>query len=254
MEWDEKYYGEIKSKYSFYPYKTTKFFEKSGLNEGDDEVTVEEPIEIRLCREDGSFEKVAVTMRTPTSDFDLAVGFLFTEGIIRRRDEILDVSYSSEEGERNNRNVVNVAVSGEVEYSPAERKRNFNANSSCGICGKSEINQVFLKGSKIIRSEKTMGIPTILNLPSVMREHQEIFNVTGGIHAAGVFDYEGNMLHVAEDIGRHNAVDKVVGRMLMNNEIPATDRLLQISGRAGFEIAQKAVMAGFSVLSSVSAP
>lgn len=254
MEIGENHNGEEKSKYSYHSFKTAKFSKSSGLKEDSDNVTVEEPMEIRFCHEDGTFDKVAVTMRTPSYDFELAAGFLFTEGIIKRKDDILSISYSEEEEGRGLMNVVNVTVRDGIGYDPAGRRRDFNVNSSCGICGKNEINQVFLKGSKIINSNKKVELSKILQLPSIMLRKQKIFNLTGGIHAAGAFDLNGNLLHIAEDVGRHNAVDKVIGQMLMNDEIPGADKILQISGRAGFEIAQKAVMAGFPVLSSVSAP
>lgn len=217
-------------------------------------VTVEEPLEIRLCTEKKSeYRTISVTMRTPGMDIQLAAGFLFTEGIVGQREEILSIEFT-EDGSANRENVVEVRVSDDVYRSSSSYLRNFATNSSCGVCGKSSINDIFVKGRKVLRSNLRVPASVILDLPATMRNSQSIFSKTGGIHAAAVFDATGRLISIAEDVGRHNAVDKVVGDLLMRDLIPATDSIIQISGRAGFEMVQKSIMGGIPVICSVSAP
>lgn len=220
------------------------------VEERTDAITVEEPLQIVL-QSGKETKNFAVIMRTPVMDFELAAGFLFTEGVIRDRSEIISIEYN--DGEKSDsRNVVTVRLSDSSALeTPA---RGFSVNSSCGVCGKSSINEIFLRGSKPVRTRRKLPAPLIVKLPDILRAKQEIFSSTGGIHAAGLFDYSGNIIAVAEDVGRHNAVDKIAGYLLLNDLMGKTDYVLQVSGRAGFEIVQKAAAAGISVVSSVSAP
>lgn len=223
-------------------------------DEVKEQVTVEEPLEIRIRRGDTADVKtLSVTMRTPGMDRELTAGFLFTEGFIKSKSDILSIA-RSEKDPGNRDNTIEVSVPDGIYHAKSEYARNFSMNSSCGVCGKSSINQVFVKGSKIIRDDFTVNASEILALPSRMSEYQKVFSLTGGIHAAGLFDRSGDPVTVAEDVGRHNAVDKVVGSLLLSNRIPASETMLQLSGRAGFEMVQKAVMAGIPIISSVSAP
>lgn len=218
-----------------------------------EKVTVEEPLEIRLKKQDGEEIPISVIMRTPVLDRYLTVGFLFSEAIISSKSQIISVNNLNPEGNAGD-NVIIVEVSDDVDIEKVARTRNFTVNSSCGICGKGSINDVFLRSGRLVKSETKVTKETILSLPAKMLEMQQIFSETGGIHAAGIFTSTGKPIFVAEDIGRHNAVDKVVGYMLLNDLVFSNDIMMQVSGRAGFEILQKAAMAGIPVVSSVSAP
>lgn len=215
-----------------------------------DSITIEEPLQIVL-RSHSIKHDVAVIMRTPVMDFELAVGFLYSEGIITGRDDILSISYDKSR-EKDWQNVVLVDVVDTVKI--PERTRNFTMNSSCGLCGKTVINDIYLKGKSIIKLSDTVSRSIVFKLPQLLMPHQDIFHETGGIHAAGLFDFLGNLIVVGEDVGRHNAVDKIVGYMLIHELVEKEEYILQVSGRTGFEIVQKAVGAGIPVICSVSAP
>ena len=233
---------------------TVSYSVTDGVRSKRDYVTVEEPLEIRLCLEGGNeCRAVSVTMRTPGDDVRLALGFLFTEGVIGSRDDVLSIGHP-ENQEPGKGNIIEACLRNEVYMKSSGYGRNLATNSSCGVCGKTAINEIFTKGRKIIRSGLTVLPSMISSLPGTMRKSQSIFGETGGTHAAGIFDSKGELVSIAEDVGRHNAVDKVVGDMILKGMVPATHYVMQISGRAGFEIVQKAVMAGIPIISSVSAP
>lgn len=215
-----------------------------------DPVTVEEPLQLVLQRGNIKVD-FAVIMRTPVLDFELAAGFLFSEGVIRSKQDIVSIDYDQDRT-KDSGNVVIVTVNESVDIDRPER--NFAVNSSCGVCGKSSINEIFLKGSSPLKVNKNLSRDLITQLPGKLREKQSIFSETGGIHAAGLYDFSGNLVFTGEDVGRHNAVDKIVGHLILNSLIGKEDYILQVSGRAGFEIVQKAAGAGISVVSSVSAP
>ncbi|MCL4452099.1 MAG: formate dehydrogenase accessory sulfurtransferase FdhD [Candidatus Thermoplasmatota archaeon] len=217
-----------------------------------DRVTVEEPLDIMVRNGTEQPLHIAYIMRTPVMDDYLSAGFLFSEGIIRSRSDILGFEGIDSNG-ISAKNSLTVLVADHVHLDPKGMQRQFFVNSSCGICGKSSINETFMRMSGMQRSECTVHAETILQLPKIMREYQSIFSQTGGIHAAALFSLEGNLMALAEDIGRHNAVDKIVGYMLLNGLINH-DLVLQVSGRVGFEIAQKAALARIPILSSISAP
>ncbi len=214
-----------------------------------DSITVEEPLQIVLRRGEITRDLVVI-MRTPVDDLDLACGFLFTEGVIKGASEIVNIAYDA--SRKDSKNVIVVDVSSSV--SLERENRNFTMNSSCGICGKTSIDEIYLRGTRINRSRKPLSRSLILELPNELRKKQEIFSQTGGIHAAGLFRYDGSLIKVSEDVGRHNAVDKIVGYMVMNGLIGKEDYILQVSGRAGFEIVQKAAAGGITIIASVSAP
>jgi FdhD protein len=211
----------------------------------DDDVVVEEPLEIRV-----NGESISVTMRTPGDDFDLAVGFLWTEGIIRFRDEIGTIAYCPEEEQPELKNIVNVVLVDAKRK--VESARRLWSNSSCGLCGKATLDAIHQACHPI---ESNISVPheLIYSLPSRLRQAQANFDRTGGIHAVGLFDAQGNLLALREDIGRHNAVDKVLGAGLVAGVAPA-QTIMMVSGRLGFEIAQKALVAGVPIVASISAP
>ena len=209
----------------------------------------EEPLQIRV----GKFP-LTVTMRTPGHDLELAAGFLFTEGLIRRREQIRSLEQSAGDGERDRGNVVQVELEGEAALNLEQTQRNFFAASSCGICGKATIEQVRVRGIEPPNPNLRLDPEILCRLPETLREAQAIFGRTGGLHAAGLFDTRGEMAALREDVGRHNAVDKVVGWALLAGKLPLSENVLMVSGRGGFEIIQKACVAGIPVVASVSAP
>ncbi len=228
------------------------------LIEADDEVAVEEPLEIRVVRAEdrgAAPRSVSVTMRTPGHDFDLAVGFLFTEGILRNAEDIASVGYGRAHLQGPSENVVDVVLARGVPYDPAKSERNFYTTSSCGVCGKASLEAIRVRGVRPARE----GVPqvaadVISQIPGRLREAQRLFSVTGGLHGAGRFDAEGRLISVREDVGRHNAVDKLVGEAVLAGRVPLRDDLLAVSGRASFEILQKAAVAGIPVVVAVGAP
>ncbi len=238
---------------SFLFFDTIKYDASRGTENFQDRITVEEPLDLRIRYRDGKEKTVSLIMRTPTMDNYLAVGFLYSEGIIKDSRQVISILNMDSDGTAID-NVAIVEVTDEVHFDISDYGRNFAVNSSCGVCGKSSINDIFVKSGRLIRSTKDIKASTLLKLPETMKKQQRIFGETGGIHAAGLFDTDGNLKVVAEDIGRHNAVDKVIGYMVLNNLLFSDELVLQVSGRAGFEILQKAAMAGIPIVSSVSAP
>jgi FdhD protein len=212
-----------------------------------DELAAEEPLEIRVRG-----RAISVTMRTPGHDEELAGGFLLTEGIVRRREDILKVEHCgrNEEG-----NVVNVLLAPEVPVDFARLTRHVFASSSCGLCGKASIDAIRTRARWEARADPLRVAPSLLaSLPPRIREAQKVFARTGGLHAAGLFDSSGALRCLREDVGRHNAVDKVVGWAATERLLPLRSHMLMVSGRASFELTQKALMAGIPMLVAVSAP
>ena len=209
-----------------------------------DLLATEEPLEIRL-----GGERVAVTMRTPGHDGELAVGFLVGEGIVRPDDVAQAVECRPEEGDGG---VVDVRLRAGAAPS-AGWQRNFYATSSCGVCGKASIEAVRVAAPPVAEGPR-IDADMLHALPDRMREAQRVFDRTGGLHGAGLFGPGGDLQLVREDVGRHNAVDKVVGRSALEGRLPLSDRILVVSGRASFEIVQKALVAGIPVVAAVSAP
>ena len=215
-------------------------------------LVVEEPLEIRV-----NGTAVAVTMRTPGSDVELAQGFLLTEGVIGHRDDVLTVRYckGAWPDNVNTYNVLDATLSPDVAMPQVDITRNFYTTSSCGVCGKASLDTVrtisrYSPGD----DASTVKADTLSAMPEQLRTEQKVFASTGGLHGAALFDTDGGVLAVREDIGRHNAVDKVIGWALEQDRIPLTGTVLLVSGRASFELTQKAVMAGIPVLAAVSAP
>lgn len=222
-----------------------------------DSLTVEEPLELRV-----GGTPLTVTMRTPGSDIELVHGFLLTEGLIRSVDDVLLARYcegavtAAESGlEENTFNVIDVTLAPGVAAPAAAATRNFFTTSSCGVCGKASIEQLRAHTAYDVRADfTTIDARVLTRLPDALRDRQQSFDKTGGLHAAGLFTAEGELLVAREDVGRHNAVDKVIGWALLQRRLPAVGAVLMVSGRASFELTQKAIMAGIPCLAAVSAP
>ncbi|MFE3023186.1 formate dehydrogenase accessory sulfurtransferase FdhD [Nocardia tengchongensis] len=213
-----------------------------------DTLAVEEPLEIRT-----GGQSLTVTMRTPGADIDLVHGFLYAEGIIDTAEDIVSARYcaGTDENGQNTYNVLDIQLRTPVPVRP----RPFLTSSSCGLCGKTALDEVRTRiRHPIPAGSPRIDVHTLAKLPTELRSRQQVFDATGGLHGAGLFTADGEAVAVREDIGRHNAVDKLVGWALRENRLPAQDLILMVSGRASFELVQKAVMAGIPLLGAVSAP
>jgi FdhD protein len=211
-----------------------------------DSLVGEEPLQIRLGK-----RPLSVTMRTPGDEFELAAGFLFSEGIIRSAKDIAHLRFGN--GAASDRNVVDVELKNRKTLNGLRTKRNFLANSSCGICGKAFIEGCRLQGIKRPNPRFWLDPETLCSFPETLRSAQVVFGRTGGLHAAALFEASGKLIAVKEDVGRHNAVDKLIGWALLQGRIPLADCALLASGRGAFEIIQKSLVAGVPLLASVSA-
>ncbi|MDA3626750.1 formate dehydrogenase accessory sulfurtransferase FdhD [Saccharopolyspora oryzae] len=224
----------------------------NGTRSRPDALAAEEPLEIRV---DGS--PLSVTMRTPGHDVELAHGFLLTEGVIHDREQLATARYCDSPGPdgRNTYNVLDIALAPGVQPPDSSVTRNFYTTSSCGVCGKAALDSVRLSTRHSPAADPlTVTADTLIGLPDQLRAAQRVFDTTGGLHAAGLFSGDGELLAVREDVGRHNAVDKVLGWALLAQRVPLSGCVLMVSGRASFELVQKAAMAGVPVLAAVSAP
>ena len=222
-----------------------------------DVLAVEEPLEIRLgYAEDGKFihKAISITMRTPAGDAELAAGFLFTEGILQSKNQISNIKHCGKFP--NNQNTIRIDLQPDVKINLKKLERNFYTTSSCGVCGKTSLEALLTAGAEKVGFNKFSRISaeTIRRLPEKTREAQTIFDRTGGIHAAALFDCAGNLIDVKEDVGRHNAVDKLIGKQFLDENLPLADKILFLSGRASFELLQKAVMARIPIVCAVGAP
>jgi len=215
----------------------------------DDYLAAEEPLEIRVGE-----SPLSVTMRTPGHDLELAAGFLFTEGIVQLREQIIALENSSNDDAGKRGNVVRAALAAESMPDFDKMRRHFFAASSCGICGKASIDSVRSRLLSSPNPDFRIDPGLLVTLPEALRSAQDVFERTGGLHAAALFNARGELLVLREDIGRHNAVDKVIGWALLKDRVPLGKCVLLVSGRGGFEIIQKAIVAGIPVVASVSAP
>ena len=236
-----------------------------------DLLAVEEPLELQIAHgpvDSRNVKSVSVTMRTPGHDFDLVAGFLLTEGVVSDAGDIVEISYLAQSTKRlqspnedrvmlphmPHRNVVRVELAPHLAVSMANLERNFYTTSSCGICGKASLLALRSVCPPRARSDLKVTASLLYSLPNRLRSGQNVFERTGGLHASGLFDADGNLHSIREDVGRHNAVDKLVGAEFLADRIPLRDRILLLSGRASFELLQKALMAGISMVVAVGAP
>lgn len=226
------------------------------INAGQADVAVdflacEEPLEIRLIHGNEKSRvknSVSVTMRTPGNDAELAIGFLFTEGIIRSKNELK--GYENTTG-----NIVEISLAENVHPGLQKLDRNFYTTSSCGVCGKASLDAIkTIEAPSAEKGKITVSPEVLYSLPALLRKTQQVFEQTGGLHAAAVFDTLGNLVLVREDVGRHNALDKLIGNCFLNDRLPLSGHILLLSGRASFELIQKAVMAGIRIVVAVGAP
>jgi FdhD protein len=224
-------------------------FRGQTASEHQDDLAVEEPLEIRLAG-----ASLSVTMRTPGEDEELVAGFLFSEGIIAGADDLDVVArYRGPDGDPDDGNVMNVLLKGDARVAKERLRRNFVASSSCGLCGKATIDAI-RAALPAVQSNLVISVDRLNSLAAAMHQAQSTFEKTGGLHAAGLFDADGRMLVLREDIGRHNAVDKVIGHMVLARGVPLDRNVLMVSGRVSFEIVQKALTARIPVIAAVSAP
>ena len=234
----------------------------------DDVLAIEEPLEIRIgLRIGGKVEHkaISITMRTPGDDAELAAGFLFTEGIIQRADQIKQIRHCGlkigkgggaiDRASALNSNTIRVDLNDGVDVDLKSLDRHFYTTSSCGVCGKSSIEALHTGAVKLSKSDGPKVDPELIHrLPAILSETQPVFDKTGGLHASALFDLDGRLQTVREDVGRHNALDKVIGARFLAGETPLSDNILLVSGRASFELVQKALMAGIPILAAVGAP
>lgn len=225
--------------------------EGDSSSERPDRLVTEEPLAIRVHGPGQEPQPLAVTMRTPGADFDLAVGFCLTEGVISSAGDLVEVAYCLNGERPQEYNEVTVRLREPVDLGELERR--FVANASCGICGKTALDQIEVRCA-LVGPGPTVPRSVIVKLPALLRDAQSVFEVTGGLHAAGLFDPHGGLRIVREDVGRHNALDKVIGSAARDGLLPLAGDVLVVSGRMSFEIVQKAAVAGIPIMCSVSAP
>lgn len=229
--------------------------ERGSAKVRNDKLTTEEPLEIRLAA-GGGRQTVTVTMRTPGADFELAAGLLYAEGVVRDRGEIDRLEYCVDDDldPTQRYNIVTAHLRPRAGRDLSSLGRAMISSSACGVCGKATLDQIEPRICVVPPAEFTVASEVIFGLPEQLRTRQSVFAQTGGLHAAALFDRTGHLIAAREDIGRHNAVDKLIGRALLDGRTPLSDSIVMVSGRVGFEIAQKAAAAGVPILAAVSAP
>jgi len=239
-------------------YKITKFT-KDKLENIEDLISIEEPLEISLKFKDKEkwiTKSLSITMRTPGHDKDLVRGFLFNEQIIQNINDIENIeSFGNKVGQYNIQNKILVTLNNSQNVNISKIKRDFLTNSSCGVCGKSSLDALeIIKKDKTSKSNPRLSKEIIINSPSVLRKNQSEFAKTGGIHASGLFSSNGNLISLREDVGRHNALDKMIGDALLNNYLEPNDQFITCSGRLNFELVQKVLMTNIGLMIGVGAP
>lgn len=227
--------------------------ENGKVRSRSDQLATEEPLEIRLVSPQ---KTVAVTMRTPGADFELTAGFLYSEGVVSSREDIDRISYCVDpdvDGEQRY-NIVNVKLKEGLSPDLQPLERHFFTTSACGVCGKASLEALRLRGCPVIPEGPEVSAEVIYSLPEQLRSAQRVFSTTGGLHAAALFDTQGQLLSVREDVGRHNALDKLVGSAVLSDQLPLNNHIVMVSGRSSFEILQKCLTAGVPIVCAVSAP
>ncbi len=242
---------------SFSEVSVSKIYKEQTVDT-DDVLAVEEPLEIRIgfARENGrrKHQAISITMRTPGDDFELAVGFLFTEGILKTSKQIKDIKHCGKIGQVGFRNTVRVDLESDVKIDFKKLERHFYTTSSCGVCGKTSIEALQTDATKIDENDFVVESELIHTLPAKLLEKQSVFERTGGLHASALFDKNGNLDILREDVGRHNALDKIIGAKFLENKTPLNDKILLLSGRISCELVQKTLMAGIPIIVAVGSP
>ncbi len=227
------------------------------FRERDDDLAVEEPVEFRIVTEENgrpARHSIAITMRTPGEDFELAAGFLFSEGVVTRRKAIRDIRHCGDAPGASRGNIVNIFLAPGTPFDPRKFTRNVYTTSSCGVCGKASLEMLRAVRPSPLEGNFILDKGFFLGLPEKLDRAQELFPRTGGLHATALFDLRGKLLRSSEDVGRHNAMDKVIGGLFLDGLLPASETVAMVSGRASFELVQKAILAGIPVLAAVGAP
>lgn len=226
--------------------------------ESFDSLAIEEPLEIRLeygPSNDRQIRNVSVTMRTPGNDAELAIGFLFTEGILKQHKDVLTSDHCYIACAENKENVIQVGLKEDVIPDLHNTERNFYTTSSCGVCGKASIGAIrTVRTFDNMESDNSVSVEMLYKLPEILSHYQHVFTATGGLHASALFNQSGELLLSREDVGRHNALDKLIGAALNKDMLPLNKHILLLSGRASFELVQKAAMAGINIIAAVGAP
>ena len=243
----------MNSKYKISKYKNSK------LDDIEDHISIEEPLEINLKYKDGKDwkqENLSITMRTPGDDENLSIGFLYNEQIITNTNWIDKIeSYGENNGQYNFKNKILITLNNSDNVNIAQVKRNFLMNSSCGVCGKTSLDALeTLKQNKINYPNKKINKNIIIESPEILRKNQTQFSITGGIHASGLFSNDGNLITLKEDVGRHNALDKLIGEALQKKLLNENDQFITCSGRLNFELVQKALINNIGLMIGVGAP
>ena len=239
-------------------YKVLKF-KKNKFENTDDYISIEEPLEILLKYKDNDkwlVNSLSITMRTPGHDKDLVRGFLYNEQIIQNLNEIDDIEgFGDKVGQYNIQNKIKVTINNSKNINISKIKRDFMTNSSCGVCGKSSLDSLeIIKKEKVSNSNPKLSKETVIKSPSILRDNQSEFSKTGGIHASGLFSSDGKLISLREDVGRHNALDKMIGNALYKNQINPQNQFITCSGRLNFELVQKALMTNIGLMIGVGAP
>jgi FdhD protein len=242
--------------YEIYPLRKEKvlIYNHDIFELKEDNVAVEEPLEIKLTDTQDFPINLAVTMRTPGNDLELVAGFLFSEGIIKNVEDIEKFEYEKDVFNIENKNSVIIKIKANAEINLDKIKRNVITTSSCGICSSVYIDQIFKRIERLPKGDFKVNKDLILELPNFLNTYQSIFSKTGGVHASALFDKKGNLICIMEDVGRHNAMDKLVGKMLIERKIPLDDCIVLFSGRASFELVQKSILAGIPFIVAIGAP
>lgn len=241
---------------SFSEVSVSKIF-KDQTVDADDILAVEEPLEIRIGFAKNNkrmHQAISITMRTPGDDFELAAGFLFTEGILKSADQINQIKHCGKGGKVGFQNTVRIDLKDDVTVDFKKLERHFYTTSSCGVCGKTSIEALQTGATKLELNDFVIESDLIHELPAKLLAKQSVFERTGGLHASAIFDKNGHLDILREDVGRHNALDKIIGAKFLENETPLNDRILLLSGRISFELVQKTLMAGIPIIVAVGSP
>lgn len=237
--------------------KTITKYKSGSFTQSPDSIAVEAPLEIRLGfgpKTEREQKSISVTMRTPGNDEELALGFLITEGIVDNVSELLSIKHCGDVKEEEKNNIIRAELDSKISVDWKNLDRHFYTSSSCGVCGKSSIESVRNSCLTPIKTEFNTTPSTILNLVDKLNDSQLVFNITGGIHASGLFDSSGSLQLIREDVGRHNALDKIIGACAIQNLLPLSQNILLLSGRISFELVQKSAMAGIPIVVGIGAP